>query len=218
MARPDPKSGARIVDPEVSRAKVEREGVCRGCGTGGQLHAHHLVGRGQSGDDVEGNIVGLCPTCHTKLHSGEAGVRERIRLSLDTDEMRYVLAKKSWLWLDEHYPLPSESRGEAEASLATEHGEAAPVAHAGLAPGETCPTCERRIPYPRREDSPQSVVWSCRMPGDQRDVFLLNLESAADLLRVGSKPYHAFWTLLYALGFLGQHREQVAGALEGEGD
>jgi len=209
MAEPDPKPAARIVDSEVSRAKVEREGVCRGCGTGGQLHAHHLVGRGQSGDDVEGNIVGLCPTCHSKLHAGEAGVRERIRTSLDPDEMRYVLSKKSWLWLDEHYPLPSEPRGEVEAAAA---------GHDDLAPGDTCPTCERRIPYPRREDSPQSVVWSCRMPGDQRDVFLLNLESAADLLRVGSKPYHAFWTLLYALGFLGQHREQVAGALEGEGD
>lgn len=33
-------------------------------------------------------------------------------------------------------------------------------------PGNTCPTCERRVNYPRKADSPKSRVKSLRIPED----------------------------------------------------
>lgn len=61
------KSG-RIVDEETYD-KV-KAGECEVCGSLCDCGPHHITPRGAGGDDVEENLIQLCPTCHMKAHSG----------------------------------------------------------------------------------------------------------------------------------------------------
>lgn len=70
---PDPKAGKRIVDPAVVRATLHRFNWCAACG-GPASNAHHVIQKGSPhfGDDLPGNIMGLCGTgtmrCHGAMH------------------------------------------------------------------------------------------------------------------------------------------------------
>jgi 5-methylcytosine-specific restriction endonuclease McrA len=53
----------------LRRRVLERDGWrCQDCGSSKNLHIHHLVKRSKLGDDVEGNLVTLCASCHSKQH------------------------------------------------------------------------------------------------------------------------------------------------------
>lgn len=90
--RPDPKPEPRIIDPEAGIAKLLREGRCRLCPSRWALGRHHLVPRGQRGDDVDDNLVPLCDVCHDgveKLPMARSVLRQRL-----TDaEWAYVVGK-----------------------------------------------------------------------------------------------------------------------------
>jgi hypothetical protein len=45
-----------------------REMPCCNCGWPGPSHPHHVKTRGAGGPDV-GNLVPLCPFCHSELHT-----------------------------------------------------------------------------------------------------------------------------------------------------
>lgn len=63
--------------------------VSCGHGRGGIIEAHHLVSRGQGGDDVLGNLVPLCRGCHAAYHGNPYtafGVR------IDAAHVRQALA------------------------------------------------------------------------------------------------------------------------------
>jgi heterodisulfide reductase subunit B len=51
-------------DWTAARAKVDREGQCRVCGTSFQLEAAHIVPRSLGGRMSEDAIVPLCRLCH----------------------------------------------------------------------------------------------------------------------------------------------------------
>jgi len=119
-----PKPARRIVDAKAGVEKVRREGRCRACGrvpSGHLLDAlnrAHLVPRGQGGDDVDANIVGLCGSgtsgCHGALHDHRRGweqVAARLRASLRPEEIEYVDFKKGRWWLDKHYPEAGSRAG-----------------------------------------------------------------------------------------------------------
>lgn len=69
----DFKPERRIIDPSATRRTLLRYRACIACGAPAS-NGHHLlpVGRGQTGDDVEANILSLCGTgslgCHGALH------------------------------------------------------------------------------------------------------------------------------------------------------
>jgi len=108
----DPKPLARVVDQGFYGAVVERDqGACRICGGKygrSWMSVHHLVGRGQGGDDVPANGVLLCGSgttgCHGKVEGYMAGARSRLRARLLPAELAYIVEKKSRAWLDRHYP------------------------------------------------------------------------------------------------------------------
>ena len=41
---------------------------CQFCGTASNLHVHHRQFRSHSGDDLEENLITLCPGCHKAVH------------------------------------------------------------------------------------------------------------------------------------------------------
>lgn len=68
---PDSRPAARIKDPDALRRARLRFRSCAACGApaGG---VHHLIPRGEGGDDVIANLLGLCGhgtmRCHGALH------------------------------------------------------------------------------------------------------------------------------------------------------
>ena len=115
--QPDPKperrkgnAPRRIVDPVAIRMKMATELECRaGCGRRADS-AHHLIQKGAPhfGDDVMGNIVGVCghgtAGCHGAIHGnpyvdqdGERWTTERVAAAigetLTAPEIAYFLQK-----------------------------------------------------------------------------------------------------------------------------
>ena len=41
---------------------------CQSCGSMFRLEVHHMISRGQLGDDMEKNLITVCSICHRKLH------------------------------------------------------------------------------------------------------------------------------------------------------
>jgi hypothetical protein len=68
---PDPKPRKRIIDPDARVRKLARDRYCRSCGRRA-TNCHHLIGKGQSGDDLAENLIPLCGSgsdgCHGALH------------------------------------------------------------------------------------------------------------------------------------------------------
>lgn len=111
---PDPKPDARIRDPHAGLEKMRREGRCRVCAGRYLLSRHHVVPKGQRGDDVDENLVPLCGECHGALHRddqpqfrGGRTIGQVLRVKLRADELAYIVAKKGEAWLDAHYPRPT---------------------------------------------------------------------------------------------------------------
>jgi hypothetical protein len=59
-------------------------------------------------------------------------------------------------------------------------------------PGTKCPTCDRRIPHLKKEDSPKSKVKSFRIPEDVAVDYEGLLDAAKEHSGVGGKPFSAF--------------------------
>lgn len=72
----------RIIDP--SAIEAARKKFCQHCGAYNDdgWSVHHKKTRGSGGDDTEENLVSLCPTCHTKVHSGELVIEHIIAKEL----------------------------------------------------------------------------------------------------------------------------------------
>ena len=122
QVKPDPKPARRTSDPKLLRSLHLHADRCRACGCRKQLTLHHLVPRGQRGDDVKANLIFLCGSgtsgCHGALTAHRnaswpsqlAGkpwqvVASRIRRTLRLSEVDYVLAKKGQAWLERTLPL-----------------------------------------------------------------------------------------------------------------
>lgn len=73
--RPYPKK-KRVTDQKtIDYVRNHRDGVCvaglelkDGCIEG--LHVHHIKTKGSGGDDVETNLITLCPKHHDAAHRG----------------------------------------------------------------------------------------------------------------------------------------------------
>lgn len=49
----------------------DKKGKCEICGKSGQTEKHHIKTKGASGSDIKENLIEVCRTCHTKIHTGE---------------------------------------------------------------------------------------------------------------------------------------------------
>ena len=70
---PDPKPTKRVKDNAVMRDLHRRGVICVICGNSASLH--HIYPKGQGGDDVVDNLVGLCGH-GTSGHHGEIEANE----------------------------------------------------------------------------------------------------------------------------------------------
>ena len=63
---PDPKRPKRVKNPAAMKQAHARGVTCVLCGKAGSLH--HVYPRGQGGDDVPENLIGLCGSGTTGEH------------------------------------------------------------------------------------------------------------------------------------------------------
>lgn len=68
-----------------------------------------------------------------------------------------------------------------------------------IEPGTTCPSCERRVPYPKKATSPKTKPVHYHVPVDERDAHLEAIDAVADLLGVTGEKYHRFVAINYCL-------------------
>jgi hypothetical protein len=98
--------------------------------------------------------------------------------------------------------VPLATTPGEEPSHSTALGAAADDATPGVPPGETCETCGRKVPHPRKAKSPTSVTKAFRIPVDEAPAFTSTLEACQEYLGTASQPFSAFKTLSLALGLL----------------
>lgn len=68
-----------------------------------------------------------------------------------------------------------------------------------IEPGQTCPNCEQRMPFPKKPTSPTSAVISYRLPLDEAPAHKETLEACARYIGTYERPHWQFWTQVYAL-------------------
>lgn len=68
-----------------------------------------------------------------------------------------------------------------------------------IEPGQTCLSCGRRVPHPRKPSSPDTKVFSYRVPLDEADAHAEIRDQAAHFLGTAGRPHDVFWTLTFAL-------------------
>lgn len=92
---PIPKPAKRRKASGFSKTILARDPYCRRCGKRSN-HAHHVVKRGQGGDDVAENGMGLCWYCHDLVEARKVPVKPMLR----PEEAEYVKSKGWWerLW------------------------------------------------------------------------------------------------------------------------
>jgi len=61
----------KVKEPLNRKKCVEAaNGKCRDCGSQENVSAHHIIFKGEQGDDSPDNLVALCFSCHRKAHDG----------------------------------------------------------------------------------------------------------------------------------------------------
>lgn len=85
-----------------------------------------------------------------------------------------------------------------------------------LEPGQPCPSCKRRVPYPKTAASPKTKVVAFRAPVDEVEAFKENLEVAAQHVGAAGRPHDAFWTMTAAIAALLQAEDWKGALARGE--
>jgi len=85
----DLRPAKRIKDPDLLRRLHLRMRECLACGGTYGLTLHHVVLRGQGGDDSEENIIVLCQgpgtqNCHGRWHDGDHEVRAVVESAVES--------------------------------------------------------------------------------------------------------------------------------------
>lgn len=137
-------------------------------------HIHHRKRRSQGGDNSPANLVPLCVLCHDWVHRNpEQAYREGwlVRSWQDPAEVPAV-------------PLPVGPEFSAPQNLE---------------PGKPCPTCERRVPHPKKPTTPKTKTFSVRVPVDDAETFNELIDATAEHLGIKQNPYHKYNALLIAM-------------------
>lgn len=167
--------------------------ICVVCGEARAVHTHHRKLRSQGGGDEATNTLRTCAACHLAIHANPSE--------------SYARGLLVHSWAD-----PADVRifttalGALEAKIGRPEEE---VVNWMLAPteGESCPTCNRRVPHKKKETSPTTKVWSTRVPIDDAETFSELVDAAAEHHGLSSKPHHRYWTMLFAVTLLLQQEK-----------
>lgn len=77
-----------------------------------------------------------------------------------------------------------------------------PVHIESPSPGQTCPTCKRRVNHPKKETSPVTKTRSYRVPVDEDEAHAVVLTEAAKHLGTHERPHWQFQTYSVALALV----------------
>jgi hypothetical protein len=92
--------------------------------------------------------------------------------------------------------------GSSEVANTSESSVGGVAPSPSVSPGHTCPTCERRVPHPKKPSSPSSKVFSVRVPLDDLEGWEGALDAAAEHLGLEAKPHHRYQTLTAGLALI----------------
>ncbi len=87
-----------------------QDGKCACCGSKIE-HFHHLTPRSKGGSDTPENLVGLCNSCHTKVHTGELSLekiglkKKYAALSVLNQAIPYIIDGLVEMFSEEHVHL-----------------------------------------------------------------------------------------------------------------
>jgi hypothetical protein len=159
---------------------------------------HHIVRRSHLGGpfdfvEIYGktwlNLAQVCRDCHALLEANEAVI------SADERYQRYFWG--GWNGntyqstpLNPHpFPVLGEAEETAGGTVSIPPGRNSSVSPSTVKPGETCPTCKRRVNHPRKQDSPKSKVISFRVPADEKDALEEAWLARAERLGLAGEKY-----------------------------
>jgi hypothetical protein len=191
---------------------------------------HHIVRRSYSGNRqwvlIDGtpqpNVCGLCVPCHELInrnkarivwaidyyqwnHQGEIGP---LRLGYDIDLLGEAPASGVPTLTDGHPDasgsFPEQAAAPVRPATPPSLAEVIPVVASAphLHPGEKCPTCERKVPHPRKESSPTSKTRAYRLPVDENTSHEDVYAAAAEYVGAKGKPFEQFKVYTIALAAL----------------
>ncbi len=80
-----------------------------------------------------------------------------------------------------------------------------------IAPGDTCNSCGRRVPHPKKSTSPTTKPIAYRAPLDEYESHLEVIDAVAELLGVKQEKFHRYKTISYAMAAVLQHGLRVDG-------
>jgi hypothetical protein len=189
--RPEEQKHPRIVDKKLM-SQVTKAWM--------PYHPHHLVLKSHGGDDVIENLYPLLPMAHDSFHRGDEEVAELIRASLIAEapeSLEYIINKKGKYYLDKYYPDKCYSKS-SEYEGENVHADGEVGSHAvdpSVRPGEECPACHRRIPYPKKDTSPKSAMMTYRIPLDVKEDYKELVDAAAEHAGIKKEKYHTFQVL-----------------------
>jgi hypothetical protein len=180
-------------------------------------------------EEIIQNVVGLCRSHHNDITAPLGGHKAQIEYSTSDKCFYWRKLKEIHDGTPDYAPLQVKALlGEAPGHPdATEPGSfpeqaAAPVRTATPAtppslaevipvvasaaphvhPGEKCPTCERKVPHPRKESSPTSKTRAYRLPVDENTSHEDVYAAAAEYVGAKGKPFEQFKTYTIALAAL----------------
>jgi 5-methylcytosine-specific restriction endonuclease McrA len=109
VADPDPKPRKRHTASseqwhQVREWMVDSTDKCQICVRVQWAELHHIVPRGQSGDDFPENLMPLCQGCHQGVTENKIGYLMMLRWALTPGQRFYVVERKGAGWLEMKYP------------------------------------------------------------------------------------------------------------------
>jgi hypothetical protein len=78
-------------------------------------------------------------------------------------------------------------------------------------PGDTCPTCARRVPHEKKASSPSTKPLAYRAPLDEWEAHLEVIDAVAELLGIKQEKFHRYKAISYAMAAVLQHGLRVDG-------
>ena len=72
-------------------------------------------------------------------------------------------------------------------------------ASSSVEPGDTCPVCERKMPRPRKDTSPDSTTVSHRLPVDVKPEYLEIRDACIEHLGIAGEKYCVYKMFLTAM-------------------
>ena len=152
---------------------------------------------------VVGNRIMLSPAAHYRVTVNKARIfwDAGIFYWHEADETFPLRWQPPVLSENDEVVFPSLS-WIAEKILEEHGGTLRALADEPPAPGHDCPTCKRRVPLPKKQSSPQTKVFSCRVPIDDAEVFSEMVDAAAEHMGTKSRPHHKWATLVVGLALV----------------